>query len=1368
MIHHSQYPVIVLIIVAILVHPQCGSDSPTKPQPPVPARITITPDSLTMTATGQAKHLTASVYDADNRIIRDAIVTWTSSDPNLATVTERGVITAQNTGRVVIFATSGNAKSSVGASISTSNSDRENLIALYNATNGPNWTNKTNWLSDAPLDEWHGIETNEAGRVVEIRLTQNNLQGTIPIELDQLDMLETLSFFVNRLSGTIPKELGSLENLGSLWLSENDLSGTIPPELGKLRNLWQLGLAGNRLTGSIPLEFSQLANITTLFLGQNAGLCVPENTQLNAWFDEIQDKDEIPRCKVIDIEALAGFYHATGGQDWTNKKNWLSDAPLSDWYGVTTDIEGRVAELNLADNNLIGLLPHEVADLTNLRVLNVAFNSNLAGSLPTRLSELDLEHLVLNGTNLCALEDAGFQSWLATVTEETLNTCEDLDTVALIALVGLYNSAGGSNWEHNTNWLRQAPLGAWHGVTTDANGKVTELDLSNNSLNGSLPAALSSLSDLKVLNVSENPGLTGPLPQSFKSFNLETLSLDGTGLCVPADSSFQLWLQGIPEVSGQTDCSSVNPDREVLVTLYNKTNGSNWTKNSNWLSTEPLDNWHGVTTDGSGRVTELILQSNNLLGTVPGELGQLNELQILRLGFNELSGSIPPELGNLVNLHTLEIPFCWLSGTIPPELGRLTRLETLSLGGNGSTLTGPLPRELGLLSNLKTIWLHDNGFTGHIPLELGQINRLEVIDLRWNNLTGRIPRELGELSQLRELRLVSNEISGPLPLELGRLTNLVQLELSRNQISGTLPPELGQLPNLRVLDLANNSLQSPIPSELGQLSALRELVLAGNSEMSGPLPREITKLSLETLMLGDTGICTPRDIGFQAWLRSVQYSRVGLCSIPIRATAYLTQATQSLDYPVPLVAGEDAFLRVFVQSDDGMDITMPPVRATFYQNGNTVYTVDISGEEFNVPDVLDENELSGSANVTVPGSVVMPGLEAVIEIDPDETLEPANGISGRIPDSGRMSVDVRQMPTLDLTLVPYLWSDGPELAVLSVVDGLTPESELMRPTRDLLPVGDFRLTVHAPVWTSVDPISDNVITMGPELEAIYAIEGGRGYYMGIFRAQGPSGLLGIAAGIPSYLSFSVLDPNVIAHELGHNLNLYHAPCGGAAGPDPYFPYDDGSVGTSGYNFLSGNLVSPGTWDLMSYCEPQWISDYSFTRALNHRMAEGAKVLPAPAVAVKGLLLWGGLDHEGDIFLEPAFVVDAPPSLPSENGPYTITGEREDGSVLFTMSFDISEYADAEGGSFAFILPVRANWAGSLERMTISGPGGFDSIGDEENSHYALMRDSATGEVRGILRDWPDPTDSLAAGRRVPPEPGLEIVTSGGIPGVDSW
>ena len=1530
MIRLSRYAPIIPMILALLILPRCGNDGPTKPHPPTPAKVTITPQSPSSSSAGQTSTRDASVRDESGAKIAEAVSdrtalvalynatngpNWTNKENWLSDAPMgqwHGVTTGQN-GRVIrlvlernnlqgpipaelgsldeldrlVFGNnkligaippelgnlsnlgtlwladnnlSGTIPDELGklvrvwqmsfrdnpglsgslpltftnlasleyfylsrtnvcapadpeiavwlstieehdvvscadleAEIAKAVSDRAALVALYNATNGPNWTNKENWLSDAPMGQWHGVTTGQYGRVTRLMFTQNNLTGPIPAELGSLDELRSLNVVDNNLNGPIPPELGNLSKLAFLWMPYNDLSGAIPDELGRLVNLTEIGFQANPgLSGSLPLTFTNLTSLVRLFLG-GTNVCVPTNPDIQAWLSTIEDHDVTTICSDLDIEALTVLFNATGGSNWTNKENWLSEAPLNDWYGVATDEIGRVAGLDLPNNNLRGVFPPEMADLASLKNLNMSLNGGLGGPLPLRLGELSLETLNLEGTHVCATRDAGFQEWLNSIPNRSVVDCAELDTEALVALVGLYTSTGGKNWTNRENWLSQAPLAAWHGVTVDAEGRVTGLDLSDNNLGGSLPSSLSRLADLKVLDVSNNAGLTGPLPQSITGISLESLSLGGTDLCVPTGDGYGTWLQGLQDASGVMACSNVNPDREVLVTLYNETNGPNWEENTNWLSTKPLDEWFGVSTDASGRVTVLSLHRNKLLGIVPEALGRLNELQILQLGFNELSGPIPPELGDLRNLRELGIEFCWLSGTIPSELGKLTRLETLSLWGNGSTLTGPLPRELGFLANLMTLSLSGNGFTGRIPPEMGQLDRLTDVDLSWNNLTGPIPGELGRLARLSSLLLAGNELNGPLPPELGRLSELVRLDLSRNRIAGKLPEELERLSSLQVLNLANNVLQGSIPGELGRmtaletldlshnelagsvprglgrLTALRELVLAGNTGLYGPLPGEITNLSLETLMLWDTGVCAPRDSGFQAWLRSVQNSRVLLCPMPIRATTYLTQATQSLDHPVPLVAGEDAFLRVFVRAGEGTDITMPPVRATFYQAGNAVYTADISGEDFDIPVAFDEDELAGSANVRVPGSVVMPGLEAVIEIDPDETLGPSSGVAGRIPETGRMPLDVRQLPTLDLTLVPFLWADGPELAVLSVVDGLTPESELMRLTHDLLPVGDFRLTVHAPVWTSVDPISDNVDTMSPELEALYAIEGGKGYYMGIFRAMGSSGLRGIAYGIPSYISFSILDPNVIAHELGHNLNLFHAPCGGALGPDPYFPYGDGTIGTSGFDPERGTLVSPETADLMSYCEPQWISDYSFTRALNHRMALGASVPRAPAAAVRGLLLWGGLDEAGDVFLEPAFAVEAPPVLPSARGPYTIAGERDDGGELFTLSFDIPEYVDAEGGgSFAFILPVGANWPESLERVTITGPGGFDSIGDEEDGHYALMLDRATGEVRGILRDWPDPANPRVAGRRLPPEPGLEITTSGGIPDPESW
>ena len=115
--------------------------------------------------------------------------------------------------------------------------DREALVALYNATNGENWRYNDNWLSDAPIGEWYGVNTNDDGRVIALVLDANNLSGEIPAELGSLSNLIGLSLSANALSGEIPAELGSLSNLESLNLEGNSLSGEIPAELGSLSNL---------------------------------------------------------------------------------------------------------------------------------------------------------------------------------------------------------------------------------------------------------------------------------------------------------------------------------------------------------------------------------------------------------------------------------------------------------------------------------------------------------------------------------------------------------------------------------------------------------------------------------------------------------------------------------------------------------------------------------------------------------------------------------------------------------------------------------------------------------------------------------------------------------------------------------------------------------------------------------------------------------------------------------------------------------------------------------------------------------------------------------------------------------------------------
>ena len=157
-----------------------------------------------------------------------------------------------------------------------------------------------------------------------------------------------------------------------------------------------------------------------------------------------------------------------------------------------------------------------------------------------------------------------------------------------------------------------------------------------------------------------------------------------------------------------------DPQREALEAFYNATGGANWTNSANWLTDQPLGEWHGVSVNGQGQVTHLSLRNNNLSGPLPAALGDLEALQVLSLDRNSISGSLPTELGNLSNLTRLALNRNQLTGSIPTELGNLSNLSIIGLARN--QLSGTLPASLGNLSGLTRLALHDNtALNGALP-----------------------------------------------------------------------------------------------------------------------------------------------------------------------------------------------------------------------------------------------------------------------------------------------------------------------------------------------------------------------------------------------------------------------------------------------------------------------------------------------------------------------------------------------------------------------------------------------------------------------------------------------------------------------------
>ena len=138
---------------------------------------------------------------------------------------------------------------------------RDALVALYASTNGDSWTNNDYWNSDTvPLCDWYGIYCPDSTNVTSIDLNNNNLDGTIPPEIEYLTNLAQLGLTGNiKLNGIIPPEIGKLTNLANLFLFGNSLTGPIPQGIGKLPKLLTLNLADNLLTGNIPATFQELS-----------------------------------------------------------------------------------------------------------------------------------------------------------------------------------------------------------------------------------------------------------------------------------------------------------------------------------------------------------------------------------------------------------------------------------------------------------------------------------------------------------------------------------------------------------------------------------------------------------------------------------------------------------------------------------------------------------------------------------------------------------------------------------------------------------------------------------------------------------------------------------------------------------------------------------------------------------------------------------------------------------------------------------------------------------------------------------------------------------------------------------------------------
>ena len=307
-----------------------------------------------------------------------------SSDADVAAVAisrDAVAVTGVTSGSAEITVTASDGSSSAlqGFTALVPLADRKVLQVLYDELDGDNWWNNTNWLTDASLDEWHGVSTDSDGRVRTLDVRVNRLRGEIPPELGSLSSLRSLHLNNNSLRGEIPSELGDLSNLEILSLGGNSLTGAIPPELGDLSNLEYLSLSLDSLTGAIPPELGDLSNLEILYLGGNrlTGKIPPELGGLSSL-----------RSLYLDGNSLRGEIPPELGD--------LSNLEI----------------LSLAGNSLIGEIPLELRGLSSLGVLFLEGNS-LTGEIPRDFLDLSLWHFDwYDNDGLCAPNTIEFDRWI--------------------------------------------------------------------------------------------------------------------------------------------------------------------------------------------------------------------------------------------------------------------------------------------------------------------------------------------------------------------------------------------------------------------------------------------------------------------------------------------------------------------------------------------------------------------------------------------------------------------------------------------------------------------------------------------------------------------------------------------------------------------------------------------------------------------------------------------------------------------------------------------------------------------------------------------------------------------------------------------
>ncbi|RRT54056.1 hypothetical protein B296_00038538 [Ensete ventricosum] len=439
-----------------------------------------------------------------------------------------------------------------------------------------------------------------------------------------------------------------------------------------------------------------------------------------------------------------------------------------------------LSKLSMANNNLSGSLPDNLADLSSLESLDIS-NNAFSGELPWGIGKLrSLKNLTLAGNNFTG---------------------------------PVPDSIGGL-------------------------ASIKSLDVSRNFLSGPLPASLTGLRNLESLNLSRN-GFSKSIPTGMELIpTLESVDLSRNQLDAGVDWNFLMQSSSIIHVDFSGNLLTSSP--KELKSLSDISETIRYLNLSNNRLTGPLIGV-GISTFGSLKVLDL--SYNQLYGchvsftSMAGRINMITSttLRILNLSSNAISGDLPVVQGSCAVLDLSNNQF---TGNLSVIAKWGNDLQYIDVSQN--QLEGAIPDVTSQFLLLDYLNLSHNALVDVIPQVLVQYPKLTILDLSFNQLSGPILNDLLTSSTLQELRLENNMLFGNIVFSpsFANMSNLHVLDISGNLFNGSFPERLGSLTGLQALDISANNFSGTLPSAVTELVALTSLDISLN-HFSGPLPSSL-------------------------------------------------------------------------------------------------------------------------------------------------------------------------------------------------------------------------------------------------------------------------------------------------------------------------------------------------------------------------------------------------------------------------------------------------------------------------------------------------------------------------------------------------